>query len=94
MEFFCPYRVLLNVEKPLKRRMRIKREGDGWSWLNFKYERLGTFCFVCGILGHSERECSIVYANPDKQVRKLMGHGCELYLEIQKSILVQGGFVE
>ncbi|XP_074360805.1 uncharacterized protein LOC141701064 [Apium graveolens] len=67
---FVRIRVSMNIEKPLKRRLRIKREGDSWSWLNFKYERLGTFCFVCGILGHSERECSVVYANPDKHVEK------------------------
>ncbi|XP_074351468.1 uncharacterized protein LOC141690579 [Apium graveolens] len=31
-------RVKMNVIKPLKRRMRIKREGGNWSWINFKYE--------------------------------------------------------
>lgn len=41
--------------------------------MNFKYERLSTFCFVCGILGHSERDCAIVYANPDKLVEKPYG---------------------
>lgn len=35
-----------------------------------KYERLGTFCFVFGILGHSERDCNIVYNNPDKVIDK------------------------
>ncbi|XP_074352060.1 uncharacterized protein At4g02000-like [Apium graveolens] len=66
-------RVSINVEKPLKRRLKIKREGDNWSWLNFKYERLGIFCFVCGIIGHSERECNVVYANPDKVIEKTYG---------------------
>lgn len=70
---FVRIRVMVNVEKPLKRRLKIKREGDNWSWMNFKYERLGTFCFVCGILGHSERDCSIVYANPDKIVERAYG---------------------
>lgn len=70
--FIC-IRVLLNVEKPLRRRLKIRREGDSWSWVNFKYERLGTFCFVCGILGHSERDCSIIYANPDKVVERAYG---------------------
>lgn len=66
-------RVLLDINKPLKRRLKIKREGDNWSWLNFKYERLGTFCFVCGIIGHSERDCNIVYAHPEKMVEKAYG---------------------
>lgn len=70
---FVRIRVTLNVQKPLKRRLKSKREGDGWSWINFKYERLGTFCFVCGILGHSERDCSIVYANPYKVVERAYG---------------------
>lgn len=63
----------MNVTKPLKRRMKIKREGGTWSWINFKYERLATFCFVCGLLGHSERDCSIVYANPGKEIDKAYG---------------------
>lgn len=66
-------RVAINVEKPLKRRVKIKREGNSWSWLNFKYERLGTFCFVCGIIGHSERDCNVVYANLEKMVEKAYG---------------------
>lgn len=65
--------VSINVENPLKRRVKIKREGDNWSWLNFKYERLGTFCFVCEIIGHSERECNVVYAHPEKQIEKAYG---------------------
>ncbi|XP_074337514.1 uncharacterized protein LOC141674712 [Apium graveolens] len=66
-------RVTLDVEKPIKRKMKIKREGGGWNWVNFKYERLSLFCFVCGILGHSERDCSVVYAHPDKVVEKAYG---------------------
>lgn len=66
-------RVILDIQKPLRRRMKIKR-GGVWSWLNFKYERMGTFCFVCGIIGHTERDCSIVYDNPDKEI-ELMEYG-------------------
>lgn len=72
-KLFTRIRVKLDVEKPLKRRLKIKPEGDSWSWINFKYERLGTFCFICGILGHSERDCNVLYANPDKVVEKVYG---------------------
>lgn len=67
----------MDVRKPLKRRMKIKREGEDWSWINFKYERLSTFCFVCERLGHSERDCDMVYANPLKKLYEYMVHGYE-----------------
>ncbi|WOG99984.1 hypothetical protein DCAR_0519340 [Daucus carota subsp. sativus] len=70
---FVRIRVTLDVTKPIKRRMKIKREGGNWSWVNFKYERLGSFCFVCGIIGHAERECNIVYAHPEKEVEQAYG---------------------
>lgn len=63
----------MNVEKSLKRRMKLKKEGDNWSWINFKYEQLGMFYLVCGILDHSERDCNVVYANPDKVIEKEYG---------------------
>lgn len=66
-------RVRMDVYKPLKRRMRIKWEGGQWSWVNFKYERLGTFCFVCGKIGHSDRDCSVVYANMGREVERAYG---------------------
>lgn len=56
-------RVTMKLEKLLRRRMKIKREEGEWSWLNFKYDRLSTFCFVCCLFGHADRDCGIVYAN-------------------------------
>ncbi|XP_074351624.1 uncharacterized protein At4g02000-like [Apium graveolens] len=66
-------RVTMDLEEPLKRRMKIKREEGEWNWVNFKYERLSTFCFVCGMIRHSERECGIVYANPVKDIARAYG---------------------
>lgn len=52
--------------------MKIKREGDKWCWINFKYERLAKFCFVCGLLD-SDIECNVVYVNPEKEIERAYG---------------------
>lgn len=70
---YARIRVTMDLEKPLRRRMKIKREGGEWSWVNFKYERLSTFCFVCGLMGHSDRDCSLVYANPEMDIPRAYG---------------------
>lgn len=70
---FVRIRATLDIHKPLKRLMKIKREGKNWSWVNFKYERMGSFCFVCGIMGHTDTECIIVYANPDMEIERVYG---------------------
>lgn len=35
-----------------------------WLWINFKYERLPSFCFYCGIIGHSDKFCESLSNNP------------------------------
>lgn len=56
-------RITMDIRKPLKRRMKIKKAGGEWVWLNFKYEQLPTFCFFCGIIGHSEKLCEKLFDN-------------------------------
>lgn len=50
-------KVAVNVNKPLKSQMRIKKAGGEWMWIKFKYERLPSFCFYCGLIGHFEKFC-------------------------------------
>lgn len=54
-------RVSIDVWKPLKRRLRLKKDGGDWFWVDFKYERLNTFCFICGLIWHLEKLCPKLY---------------------------------
>lgn len=55
-------RVMLDVTKPLKRQKKIKKPGGESSYIRFKYERLGNFCYFCGMLGHIEDYCEKLYS--------------------------------
>jgi hypothetical protein len=55
-------RVKVDVRKPLKKEFKVKDKEGAWCTVKFKYEKLGVFCFVCGIMGHSENKCEILFA--------------------------------
>lgn len=62
---FMRVRVAMDIRKPLVRKMKLKREGNGdWFWVNFRYERLPTFCFYCGFMGHSDKFYVKLLDNP------------------------------
>ncbi|KAL5578306.1 hypothetical protein UlMin_020005 [Ulmus minor] len=51
-------RVSIDASKPLKHLIRLGLwEGSSLKTLLLQYERLPTFCFRCGIMGHQHREC-------------------------------------
>ncbi|PNX64177.1 hypothetical protein L195_g061989, partial [Trifolium pratense] len=54
-------KVRIDVSQPLKKDTRVKNIAGEWCTINFAYEKVGTFCFVCGIMGHSERRCVVRY---------------------------------
>lgn len=37
--------------------MKIRIIGGEWTWINFKYERLPTYRFLCCLIGHPNRFC-------------------------------------
>lgn len=44
--------------------MQLSKRGVDWFWADFKYERFPTFCYLCGVIGHTDRFCSKLYDLP------------------------------
>lgn len=53
-------RVAIDVNKPLKKEMKLTTN-KGSCTVYFKYEKLGTFCYRCGLLGHTDKSCPKIY---------------------------------
>ncbi|CAI9786901.1 unnamed protein product [Fraxinus pennsylvanica] len=53
---FLPFKVLLDISKPMTRGCLIKLGRDQY-WIAFKYERLANFCYHCGLVFHSSGRC-------------------------------------
>jgi 14-3-3 protein epsilon len=55
-------RVQIDVRSPLKKNTKVKNREGEWCIVKFKYEKLGIFCFVCGIMGHAENKCAVLFS--------------------------------
>ena len=52
-------RVNLLNDKSLRRGGNIATADGERFWVSFRYERLPTFCYVCGKIRHDEKHCSV-----------------------------------
>ncbi|XP_060965514.1 uncharacterized protein LOC133034443 [Cannabis sativa] len=80
-------RATIDIDKPLKRRMKLCKENGDWIWANFQYEHLPTFCFACGIIGNSERFCPRRFDQPLEQIAKPYGIGMRAQLKKQNYLI-------
>ncbi|KAL2898306.1 hypothetical protein RDABS01_040088, partial [Bienertia sinuspersici] len=73
MEIECSLRmrIIVDIQKPLKDEVKLRIRGGEHITVQVKYERLPLFCFICGKLGHGDRECD-VHGN-DKSPKKIFG---------------------
>lgn len=55
----------LDLDKPLLRGTKLSFE-EHTVWVSFKYEKMATFCFYCGLVGHSEKTCTTRLADAKK----------------------------
>ena len=56
---FMRVKVKLDILLPLCRGRVVTLESGKTVWVNFKYERLPNFCYWCGRLTHSDKECPL-----------------------------------
>jgi hypothetical protein len=53
-------KVKMNITKPLMRGTMVQIDDEGrTSWCPFAYEYMPDFCYICGVIGHVDRECKI-----------------------------------
>lgn len=53
--------VYIDIRALLKQNMKIQKADEEWMTASFQFECLHTFCFYCGILGHSDQVCEKLY---------------------------------
>ena len=54
---FLRIRVLMDISMPLCRGRKVRLGKYGLKWVDFKYERLLIFCYLCGRIDHDEQDC-------------------------------------
>lgn len=53
--------------------MKLKKIDSNWCRVNFKYENIPTFCFICGLIGHSDKFCEKLFDTPAEKIVKPYG---------------------
>lgn len=69
---------MLDLKKPLKRSQKIRMKDGAVVTITAKYERLPHFCFLCGRIDHTDRDC-IWVAEEDRD------KGCGWSLDLKAS---------
>ena len=60
---FLRVRVRLDIRRPLMRGVTVHDEEENRDrWCPLVYEYLTDFCYICGLIGHTDRSCSIQLA--------------------------------
>nr|GMD42551.1 uncharacterized protein LOC109174453 [Ipomoea batatas] len=73
MCIFYRVRVAIDIDKPLKKHMKLKKDNGSWAFIDFRYERLPTFCFRCGLIGHGDHFCPKIAQGYDPKAEKPYG---------------------
>lgn len=66
-------RVTISLDVPLKRQMKLRKNAETWCWVNFKYEGVPALCFICRMVGHSDKYCAKLFDTPAEEIGKPYG---------------------
>ncbi|KAF3452031.1 hypothetical protein FNV43_RR08127 [Rhamnella rubrinervis] len=70
---FIRFKVDIRIQKPIPTGFSQPRDGRDDFWVQFKYERLSDFCYVCGMIDHvSERSSESVEFSGSRTVGQTM----------------------
>ncbi|KAI8005551.1 hypothetical protein LOK49_LG07G03173 [Camellia lanceoleosa] len=68
-------RVEINIAKPLRRGLKLTLSGRESVWVTLTSEKLPNFCFHCGLLGHSVRDCANKILGGEEEVGAPLQYG-------------------
>lgn len=54
-------------------KLRKSKKKKERCWVNFKYEAIHAYCFICGMIGHGEYFCDRVFDIPLENIEKPYG---------------------
>ncbi|PIN17855.1 hypothetical protein CDL12_09481 [Handroanthus impetiginosus] len=99
--FFCGYnhagsylrlKVRLNINSHLKKGTFIRSPIGSSVWVNFVYELLPNFCFLCEFIGHLERKCPKNYEDNFEDPGDNFAYGPWLAVTANTRFEYNGGF--
>lgn len=52
-------RVMIDTSAPLCRGRKVRLGGLSHIWVDFKYDRMPIFCYLCNMVTHDENDCLV-----------------------------------
>ncbi|KAL2920761.1 hypothetical protein RDABS01_012252 [Bienertia sinuspersici] len=94
LDFVMRVKVLLDIDKPLRRWMKLATGHGGVKLAGIKYERLMDFCFNCGRLDHGGKECQHEIETDEVASDVIFQYGPYLRASPKKRSLIHKGVRE